>query len=68
MLVFGDANAIEEYDARAARAEERWLLIGMAEERILVVVYTMRENRIRIISARRATRHEQDVYYRANAR
>ena len=38
------------------------------EERInLVVTYTERIDRIRIISARRAQRHEQDDYYRENS-
>ena len=35
---------------------------------ILHVTYTERGQRIRIISARRAERHEQDDYYRQNAR
>ena len=30
--------------------------------RVLVVVYTFRENTIRIISARKATAREQEVY------
>jgi len=34
----------------------------------LNVTYTERDGRIRIISARRAERHEQDDYYRANSR
>jgi uncharacterized DUF497 family protein len=33
----------------------------------LHVTYTERDERTRIISARRATRHEQDHYYRENA-
>jgi len=35
---------------------------------ILHVTYTERGEHIWIISARRATRHEQDDYYRENAR
>jgi uncharacterized DUF497 family protein len=34
---------------------------------ILQVTYTERGERIRIISARRANRHEQDDYYRENS-
>jgi hypothetical protein len=34
---------------------------------ILDVTYTERGERITIISARRAERHEQDDYYRQNA-
>ena len=39
----------------------------MCEGVILHVTYTERGKRIRIISARRAERHEQDRYYRQNA-
>jgi uncharacterized DUF497 family protein len=42
------------------------LLLGMCGV-ILHVTYTERGERIRIISARRAERHEQDDYYRENA-
>ena len=50
-----------------AHGEERWNLLGMCEGVILHVTYTERGERIRIISARRAERHEQDRYYRQNA-
>jgi hypothetical protein len=50
-----------------AHGEERWSLLGMCEGVILHVTYTERGERIRIISARRAERHEQDNYYRQNA-
>jgi uncharacterized DUF497 family protein len=39
----------------------------MIGNQVLTVVYTERAERIRIISARRATRNEQDYYYRQNA-
>jgi uncharacterized DUF497 family protein len=40
----------------------------MCDGLILHVTYTERSTRIRIISARRAERHEQDEYHRQNAR
>jgi hypothetical protein len=43
--------------------EDRFTILGMAEGVILFVVYTERADRIRLISARRATRHEQSDYY-----
>ncbi len=44
-------------------AEERFVTIGAdGLNRILVVVYTWREERIRILSARRATRRERIQY------
>jgi uncharacterized DUF497 family protein len=47
-----------------SKGEARWLLIGMsASARLLTVVYTLRdEDRIRVISARKATRKEAEYY------
>jgi uncharacterized DUF497 family protein len=44
--------------------QERFIVLGTdAFQRLLVVVYTRPgENRIRIISARKATRHERKQY------
>lgn len=43
--------------------EERYLTIGLdALGRVLVVAYTMRDERIRIISARPATKREREEY------
>ena len=43
--------------------EERYVTVGMyALARILVVVYTWREDRPRLISARRATPQEREQY------
>jgi uncharacterized protein len=66
--VFKGAFAIERVDDREEYDEERFVIIGAAEGRILLfVAYTEREDRIRIISARRATQYEQDDYFRQNA-
>jgi uncharacterized DUF497 family protein len=59
-----DPNRIEEMDDRFVYDEERVQVIGMAEGRVLFVVVTpLGEDGCRIISARKATRHEQDRYY-----
>jgi uncharacterized DUF497 family protein len=66
--VFKDPLAVERLDDREDYGEERFVIIGMAEGRVvLFVAYTEREERIRIISARRATQNEQDDYFRQNA-
>jgi uncharacterized protein len=68
--VFKDPFAIERLDDREDYAEERFVMIGMAEGNILLfVAYTERKHneRIRIISARRATQYEQDDYFQQNA-
>jgi uncharacterized DUF497 family protein len=62
--VFDDPFAIEELDDRKAYGELRFSLIGMAGNRVLKVIYTERGERMRIISARKATKHEREYYYR----
>jgi uncharacterized DUF497 family protein len=59
-----DPNRIEDIDDGVGYGEERTRTIGMTRGNILFVVTTMRdEDLCRIISARRATRHEQNRYY-----
>ncbi len=66
-LAFSDTFAVEWLDEREDYGEERSVLLGMTGGQLLYVAYTERGTNIRIISARRATRHEQDIYYRQNA-
>ena len=66
--VFRDPFASERLDDRRDYGEPRFVLIGMAESHtVLFVAYTEREERIRIISARRATEYEQDDYFKQNS-
>ncbi len=66
--VFEDPLAVERLDDREDYGEDRYVIIGMAEGNVvLFVAFTEREDRIRIISARRATQDEQDDYYRQNS-
>jgi uncharacterized protein len=66
--VFSDPFAVERLDDREDYGEGRFVMIGRAEGKILLfVAYTEREERIRIISARRATQNEQEDYFRQNA-
>jgi hypothetical protein len=59
-----DPNRLEDIDMRFTYGEERVQVIGMAQGRILFVVMTMQdEDLCHIISARKATRHEQDRYH-----
>jgi uncharacterized DUF497 family protein len=60
--VFADLHALELLDD--STEEERWRLLGRAGSEILMVVYTERGARIRIISARKASKREQEVYLR----
>jgi uncharacterized DUF497 family protein len=59
-----DVNRLEKIDARFQYGEERTQVIGMARGGVLFVIATpTHEDICRIISARKATRHEQDRYY-----
>ena len=61
VTVFSDDNAITIEDDFPD--EERFVTIGMdALGRVIIIVYTYRENFIRIISARKATSHERKQY------
>ena len=42
--------------------EERWVALGYSEDRVIAVVFTKRENSVRIISARRARKNEERNY------
>jgi uncharacterized DUF497 family protein len=67
VLVFSDAFLVEWIDDRENYGEERFSLLGMCNSTILHVTYTVRGENIRIISARRAEKHERDHYYRENS-
>jgi uncharacterized DUF497 family protein len=59
--VFKDPFAIKRIDDREDHGEARYVIIGVAEGSLLLfVAYTECTERIRIISARRATQYEQD--------
>ncbi len=62
VLVLEDDRALTTIE-HAADGEERWITLGVdAFGRILVVVYTLRRSRVRLISARAATSGERDRY------
>ena len=66
---FSDAKKIFDYDTvtiednRFNYGEQRFICIGLLNGRVIVVVYTEKENTIRIISARKATKNEQQIYF-----
>jgi uncharacterized DUF497 family protein len=66
--VFRDERAISIFDDEHSDDEERWLTIGMDEvTRTLVVIHTFisidkNNYHIRLISARKATKKEQEIY------
>jgi len=61
--VFDDSKRKIAPDLRKDYGEERWLTIGKVLDTIVVVVYTIRSEVSRIISARYAKKAERDKYY-----
>jgi len=69
-LVFDDPFCVT-FVERVSDGEERWHAIGSIEKILVIVVVHMyrqdgSDEVIRIISARRATRHERKLYAQAN--
>ena len=61
--VFSDAVAVIFDDSDHSEHECREIIIGFSERfRLLVVSFTQRGDNVRIISARKATRREQERY------
>jgi hypothetical protein len=61
--LFGDPNALTIFDVEHSDLEDRFIAIGLsASGRVLVVVYTERGTRIRMISCRISTPAERRQY------
>ena len=61
-LVFADEERIEYFDKMHSQYEKRYVVLGCVQG-ILYVVYTMRDEYARLISARMATPYERRIYY-----
>ena len=62
---FDDPDSIDGEDPDPD--EERYSRLCRLDHRVFVVVWTKRGKRVRIISARSATKHEQQAYFRQEA-
>jgi uncharacterized DUF497 family protein len=63
LSVFGDDLALTFSDPDHSEFEQRSRTYGISNKsRLLVVIHTERRNGIRIISARKATRYEKNIY------
>ena len=61
--VFGDPLSITVLDPDHSFEENRYIIVGQSHRgRLLIVSYTERGDRIRIISARELTRQERKAY------
>lgn len=61
---FSDENSVEWADDYLH--EERTVLLAMVKTKVLYIIYTERTPVIRLISARKADKHEQNIYYHEN--
>jgi len=62
LRAFIDPNRLVRQDRRWDYGEHRYQLLGMIEQRVFCVVYTVRDSSIRIISARKANQREVREY------
>ena len=72
--IFVDRSALSEFDEAHSEAEERWITLGLDQTGVLLVVsHTFRGEtesnaRLRLISARKATKREEAEYERRKIR
>jgi hypothetical protein len=65
--VFGDPLSLTGYDPRHSDDEDRYITMGMSTEgRLLIVSHTDRGDKVRLISAREASRRERKDYEDGN--
>jgi uncharacterized protein len=74
-LDFNDAATVIESgqtvtfeDRRFDYGEERFITLGLLGDDVVVIVTSETDDEIRIISMRKATRHEQTIFYNQLAR
>ncbi|PIT52306.1 hypothetical protein BHC44_08745 [Snodgrassella alvi] len=63
ITVFWDEHGLIISDPEHSESEDRFILLGMSENlRVLVVIHCERDDSIRLISARAATKRERKQY------
>jgi uncharacterized DUF497 family protein len=58
-----DLPIVIKEDSRKNYGEQRFIALGQVQDIIFVIVFTIRKNRTRIISARKANKTEREIYY-----
>nr|WP_283755522.1 BrnT family toxin [Roseofilum acuticapitatum] len=58
-----DGDIITVEDDRFDYGEQRFITLGLLQSRVVVIVHTEREDYTRIISARKATKYEEQSYF-----
>ena len=58
-----DGDTVTVEDDRYNYGEQRFITFGLFQGRIIAVVHTENDDLIRIISARKASKYEQQIYF-----
>ena len=61
--VIEGAKSLTFEDGRFDYGEQRFITLGLLHDLLVVIVTSETENEIRIISMRKADKHEQAIYY-----
>jgi len=61
-LIFNEPMLVKK-DNRNDYNEDRFIGIGLLNGNVIITVWTYRNDRIRIISARQANKNERKIYY-----
>ena len=59
-----DGITVTFEDTRYDYGETRFITLGLLKSHVIVVVHTEHDQNIRIISARKATIHESELYFK----
>jgi uncharacterized protein len=65
--VLADPLRVEIFDDDHSLEEQRYQLIGLSSRRLLFVVFTERNNRTRIVHARKANKTQERFYVETNS-
>lgn len=66
--IFFNQPLLWDYDEKHSVSENRWVALGQTAKRKLAVVFTVRRNTIRVISARDMNKKEKAVYEKETLR
>ena len=58
-----DSDTVTVEDDRYNYGEQRFITFGLFQGRVIAVVHTENDDLVRIISARKASKYEQQIYF-----
>ena len=61
--VFYDPRRLETFDKKHSIFEERLKTVGFSGLKLLTVIFTERDDSVRIISARKSDKNEEEDYF-----